>query len=267
MVQSLQCPNCGASVPPDQLRCSYCRSVLSRTACSTCFGPIFRGMKYCPACGNRVMRRDLVVDQKLHCPRCEVQLLPALIADVRVDECDQCGGLWLDRQAFQEICEKWDVTALPADDGTGVLNPAHSAASSATNFTTTPAPDLQTGTPALTKSRARMYIPCPACGELMLRKNFAGCSGVIIDWCKPHGYWFDRRELQQVVAFIRSGGMARSREKDLSLLREEQDRLRAMQAQPLPGSIDPRVDSVSELFGLDSDWVETVSSLIRKFFG
>jgi Zn-finger nucleic acid-binding protein len=80
-----------------------------------------------------------------------------------------------------------------------------------------------------------MYRPCPKCGELMNRFNFANCSGVILDACKPHGVWFDADELRRIVSFIRGGGldMARSRERhELTLERQrlekagrEQDRL------------------------------------------
>jgi hypothetical protein len=60
----------------------------------------------------------------------------------------------------------------------------------------------------------------------MNRLNFAGCSGVVIDWCKAHGSWFDYRELQQVVTFIQEGGLKKSREREKARLEEEAHRLR-----------------------------------------
>lgn len=186
-------------------------------------------------------------------------LLPALIAKVRVDECDRCGGIWLDREAFLEICETWDAAALPLDQVEP--HPVWTEPEKPASHLTGPALPTQAGL------SGRMYIPCPVCGELMLRKNFAGCSGVIIDWCKPHGYWFDRTELQKVVAFVRTGGLQKSREIERGLLREEQERLRELQSQPLPGSIDPRTDSVPELLGLDTDLVAALAAIIRKLFG
>lgn len=50
----------------------------------------------------------------------------------------------------------------------------------------------------------------------MNRFNFADCSGVVLDACKPHGVWFDPDELRRIVAFIRGGGldMARTRERE-----------------------------------------------------
>ena len=69
------------------------------------------------------------------------------------------------------------------------------------------------------------YRPCPVCADLMNRFNFAGCSGVILDACKPHGVWFDADELRRIVEFIRGGGLdvARGLEKDS--LEDERRRL------------------------------------------
>jgi len=72
----------------------------------------------------------------------------------------------------------------------------------------------------------RMYVPCPVCTTLMNRVNFAGCSGVVIDWCKEHGTWFDSSELRQIVTFIQGGGLRKSREREKERLQEEVRRLR-----------------------------------------
>ena len=54
----------------------------------------------------------------------------------------------------------------------------------------------------------------------MNRKNFADCSGIIVDWCRDHGTWFDRDELKNVVQFILGGGLAKSRDVEKSRLEE-----------------------------------------------
>jgi Zn-finger nucleic acid-binding protein len=51
------------------------------------------------------------------------------------------------------------------------------------------------------------YRPCPSCGALMMRRNFAGRSGVLVDVCRPHGVWFDANELTAVLMFVASGGL------------------------------------------------------------
>ena len=52
----------------------------------------------------------------------------------------------------------------------------------------------------------------------MNRRNYGGTSGVIIDLCKADGLWFDADELARILAWIRSGGVEKAREK-----KKEQD--------------------------------------------
>jgi Zn-finger nucleic acid-binding protein len=60
----------------------------------------------------------------------------------------------------------------------------------------------------------------------MNRMNFAGCSGVVIDWCKAHGTWLDHTELPQIIAFIRDGGLRTARDREKEMLKGESRRLR-----------------------------------------
>jgi len=41
----------------------------------------------------------------------------------------------------------------------------------------------------------------------MLRRNFGGQSGIIVDVCAVHGVWFDRGELPRVLEFVERGGL------------------------------------------------------------
>jgi Zn-finger nucleic acid-binding protein len=204
--KSLQCPNCGASVTEDAVRCEYCRSVLTITACPSCFGAVFMGMKHCPNCGTAIERNEVGSDSNFQCPRCERPLITIDIGATRVQECDCCGGIWLDTASFQKICEdreKQERVMLY-------------------NVTTEP-----TKQPSENRKR-KFYMPCPECGELMNLKNFAGCSGVVIDICTAHGIWFERQELQCIVNFIRDGGLRKARENELANLKAEQSSLKAM---------------------------------------
>ena len=79
------------------------------------------------------------------------------------------------------------------------------------------------------KTLQRVYVPCPECGTLMNRLNFAGCSGIVIDWCKPHGTWFDYNELPRIVDFIRAGGRKKSRDREKEILRGEVEKLRVQE--------------------------------------
>ena len=73
------------------------------------------------------------------------------------------------------------------------------------------------------------YVPCPQCGQLMNRINFARCSGIVVDVCKGHGTWFDRDELREIVEFIRGGGLDLSRQKEKRELEFEREQLRLEQ--------------------------------------
>ena len=50
-------------------------------------------------------------------------------------------------------------------------------------------------------------MPCPVCQQIMRRQQFAAISGVIIDYCGEHGFWFDPDELEDIARFIEAGGL------------------------------------------------------------
>jgi len=126
--------------------------------------------------------------------------------------CTACGGLWLDPQALQRLCDVREERA-------GVVSVL-----AARVPTSEGAPDVI------------KYAPCPVCTKLMNRTNFAKASGVILDVCKNDGVWLDRGELQRVLGFVDAGGMAVSREREKQKLAEEQRRLAAMQAASVGGA-------------------------------
>jgi Zn-finger nucleic acid-binding protein len=203
-VGSLKCPNCGGDAAPDKVICSWCGSSLASVACPQCFASIFVGMKHCPYCGVEVAREAATQRSAGKCPRCEVPMVQVRVGGTDVSECLRCGGLWVDKTSFQAICEE-------REEQEAVLGMASPASTS---------PELKAA------ANPRVYIPCPLCGDLMNRVNFAGCSGVVIDWCKDHGTWFDQQELRQIVAFIQSGGLKKSREREIEKLQDETRRLK-----------------------------------------
>ena len=120
-------------------------------------------------------------------------------------ECTRCEGLWLDAIVFQLICANREQQSQVLGEAWPAV--AHQA-------------DL------VHEEKVR-YIPCPHCGQLMNRINFANCSGVVVDVCKAHGTWFDRDELRQIVQFIRGGGMELSRDKLRHEIEFQREQLRA----------------------------------------
>jgi Zn-finger nucleic acid-binding protein len=197
------CPNCGAAATPESVRCAYCHSALATLICSSCFGAIFIGMKHCPWCGSEATAAKTVEHVELKCPRCDAGFLLARVGQNELNECPACGGLWLDNTTLQRICSD-------QEEQEAVMG-----------FT-----PRQVGEVSTASRQKRTYIPCPECGKLMNRRQLAGCSGVIVDWCKAHGTWLDRDELRQVVQFILAGGLKKSREREKIQLEEERRNLR-----------------------------------------
>lgn len=191
------CPNCGAAAAPDSVRCAYCHSSLATLVCASCFGAIFIGMKHCPWCGADAQAGKPAQSSIGKCPRCDLDLLLLAAGNKQLFECPGCGGLWVDKDTLQQICtEREKQQAVMGLD-----------------FASHPT----TATPGRNE---RTYVPCPVCRKLMNRKNFADCSGIIVDWCRDHGTWFDRDELKNVVQFILGGGLAKSRDVEKSRLEE-----------------------------------------------
>jgi Zn-finger nucleic acid-binding protein/predicted RNA-binding Zn-ribbon protein involved in translation (DUF1610 family) len=198
------CPNCGAAATPESVRCAYCHSSLATLVCSKCYGAIFIGMKHCPWCGENAAAGTPAEGAKSRCPRCDVEFLLVNASKNTLNECPSCGGLWVDNDTFQVICADREQQQAIIE-----FNPEAASAIS-----------------VATAQSGKTYIPCPVCKKLMNRRQFAGCSGVIIDWCKPHGAWFDRNELRQIVQFIQSGGLGKAREREKLEIEEERHKLR-----------------------------------------
>lgn len=245
---TLNCLMCGAPARSDAPNCSHCGARLATVACPHCFGMIFQGSKFCPRCGTTV---HLSTGEKtqLPCPRCKKKHLEYKeIGTAEVHECGGCHGLWVEVATFERICtdrEKQSVVLGTASE--------------------TFVPGRHQG------SMEVRYVPCPVCKTLMHRRNFAKCSGVIVDVCRAHGTWFDRDELHHIVQFIHSGGMdmARAREKaDLEAARRRLENARRDYT-PSTGSYGGGGYSSSYGGGFDvyeTDLVTVAGSLLSSFF-
>jgi Zn-finger nucleic acid-binding protein len=198
---TLNCPMCGAAAQSDATKCEHCGARLATVACPSCFAMIFDGSRFCPFCGARA-DREVGEATVFPCPRCEDHptLTRVTLGKAMLNECGKCEGLWIDKFSFEQICNDRDQQAA-------ILGPAIR---------------LPIAEPSHDKI---IYLHCPECAEIMQRMNFAGCSGVIIDICREHGSWFDNKELQRIIDFIRAGGLERQREKQIAELEEARRRL------------------------------------------
>jgi Zn-finger nucleic acid-binding protein len=205
--ETLNCPNCGAAISSDAPLCQYCESKLATIACASCFGMMFKGSRHCPHCGAAATTASAAQLSTLKCPRCKTEMSSITIGGEAMRECEHCGGLWLEVAAFERICTNREEQSAVL--GGAALSPSQLHANSITE-----------------KVR---YVPCPQCGQLMNRINFARCSGVIVDVCKGHGTWFDASELRAIVEFIRAGGLELSRQKEKREIQFEREQLRLEQ--------------------------------------
>jgi Zn-finger nucleic acid-binding protein len=199
---TLNCPMCGASASTEDSKCAHCGARLATIACPSCFGMMFIGAKFCSHCGAAARRLEKAVSD-LKCPRCQVPLHATLIGDIELLECPKCEGLWADSAALGRIQNDRERQAAVL----GSAGPLPEAA-------------------GVTDLNVR-YIPCPVCNQLMNRINFARCSNVIVDVCRPHGTWLDKDELRRIVEFIRAGGLERSRQKELADLEQQRRQVAA----------------------------------------
>lgn len=225
---------CGAAVSSDAPQCLYCRARLATVACPSCFGMMFIGSRHCPRCGAKAERATEETENaaKRSCPRCRIELGSVKVGTASLRECERCGGLWVDIASFEKICAE-------REQQSAVLGAA------------TPAPK---GSQSFDAANRVRYVPCPRCNQLMNRVNFAHCSGIVVDVCKGHGTWFDRDELQQIVEFIRGGGLEASRAKEKEQLSVERQELHREQQ-----SLSHRKSAMLGAFQMNTDH----SSVVR----
>lgn len=210
--ETLNCPMCGAAASTDDPHCKYCEARLATVSCASCLGMMFIGSKHCPHCGAAATTPQSGNLAERKCPRCRTLMQSVVIGTASVRECEQCLGLWVDVGSFEKICAEREQQAAVL----GAASPVLGAASPAREN-------------AVSETWEVRYVPCPECGELMNRINFARCSGVILDLCKRHGTWFDREELRRIVEFIRGGGLDVSRAKEKLEIEEQRRQLREAQ--------------------------------------
>jgi Zn-finger nucleic acid-binding protein len=139
------------------------------------------------------------------CPRCEAPVVREEHADVRLEVCTRCAGMFVTHEILNDVLER-----------PGSLE------------------ELRAVLPRSTTAWAeggRMYVQCPACEVLMNRRQYATGARVVIDVCKQHGLWFDAGELPRVLDFIADGGLAQAARRDAELARQAEKRAQARREQ------------------------------------
>lgn len=213
----LHCSACGGDVGSATEKCRYCGSEITQAErdrgppCPVCFARLAANARFCAECGVAIEPMQIRTTRvDVPCPRCKGALVARETEGLLITDCTRCGGLWLDAQAFESLVQKRDTKRL-----------------SSAAVTSSPPPEALPDTV--------QYLPCLVCTRLMQRKNFAGCSGVIVDWCRDHGIWFDAHELETIVKFIEQGGMEKARRHEASAPRTTPRRVSPAASMPSSG--------------------------------
>jgi Zn-finger nucleic acid-binding protein/ribosomal protein L40E len=203
--RTLHCSSCGAPFAADARFCSHCgaETTLEERAldaiCIHCGARASSGARFCMQCGGELQRQATTrKPDDGGCPRCGAAMRERDLASVTIVECGSCGGLWLSPEVFDRICSDADLSSRATRELTAAALPKVTI------------PDGKV-----------FYLPCPRCHDRMVRKNFGGNSGVIVDVCRNDGIFLDHGELEKVIGFVHAGGLIEARRREVQRLEDE----------------------------------------------
>ncbi|WP_437312896.1 zf-TFIIB domain-containing protein [Sorangium sp. So ce385] len=182
------CPRCGLLINADGRCYPGCTGPLATVRCGGCYQLNLPDAERCDGCGHELGLEPVAEPDALLCADCGVPFSAFRAATGLLRDCGRCGGQLVDHALLRDLLERRESYGAAA-----------------------PRPPRR---PEHVDVRVR-YVRCPACGQPMNRKNFAGKSGIIVDICREHGTWFDRGELPQLLAFAESGGTLRARQQQI----------------------------------------------------
>ena len=103
-------------------------------------------------------------------------------AQIQVDECPACRGMWLDEGELERIqqTKERDYTDELAKIPDGVL-----------------------GAYEMARQKIQDERACPSCGRGMEKREYAYASRILVDSCPScHGFWLDRGEVEALEVFF-----------------------------------------------------------------
>jgi Zn-finger nucleic acid-binding protein len=154
---------------------------------------------YCEGCGFQLGLEPIAGVTPLRCPDCKIELDSFAGENGCLHDCGRCGAQFVDNPLLRDLLQRRAVCGLAVPRR----------------------PMRQPG-----EGQPVRYVPCPACAQLMGRKNFGGTSGIIVDVCRDHGVWFDAGELPRVLEFVESGGLVEQHRRDVAELNRRRAELR-----------------------------------------
>ena len=103
-------------------------------------------------------------------------------ADIQVDECGKCHGIWLDAGELQRI------ESTKERDYSEELKRI---------------PDPVARAYEMARQRSEKERACPSCGKTLERREYGYCSRITVDSCPGcNGIWLDRGELSALEVFF-----------------------------------------------------------------
>ncbi len=104
----------------------------------------------------------------MKCPLCHATLISLEFADIEIDYCMECKGIWLDIGELEHL--------IAQDGEKGCLEPV-------------------AATRLKEKGRA-----CPICAKTMTKIHLGPMNDILLDQCPVHGIWFDPGELKKIIS-------------------------------------------------------------------
>ncbi len=209
----VRCASCGGAREKGELDCAFCGAgftLLDRdlhTVCPGCLARVSDKAKFCHHCGEGLGGADsLIRHTALNCPVCENEKLQHRCIGAQslsITECGRCAGMYLGQDVFRTLAQ----TAIEK----GQAPSGHNS----------PSP--------IQPQQGPMYRRCPECAQHMNRQNYGRVSGVIVDICRQHGYWFDAHELDTILYWLRQGGAQAS-----AIAQRQATAIKQKRADPLP---------------------------------
>ena len=184
---TLHCASCGGSLEKGRDTCPFCGALVDLSAarltayCPDCLTMSPEGARFCGGCGKPLIvepERPEAASER--CPRCAVPMRNRTLDERRVLECPVCLGMFVSVDTFETLIRK-------QEDRIGV--------------------SAEGARKSVLRAEPVTYIKCPECGGVMNRMNYGRISGVIVDYCRNHGYWLDNGELEKIAEFVASGGL------------------------------------------------------------
>ncbi len=186
----LRCPSCGGPLDENRKNCRYCLQGFSieertlSTVCPCCLARMSATAQFCMECGVNIDPQSIVaVPDGKTCPRCDSALRTRHCKNTSFIECSHCRGIWLSPNSFSKMVKNAEESKIALQDFSA----------------------QQENSPFASETPEFKYLSCLVCDDKMVPRSLGAKSRVIVDVCGKHGLWFDHKELERSLAYLRAG--------------------------------------------------------------